>query len=762
MLPAKERIPGQSRVIVVDMGGTTTRLGLYSASGGLSGVVRFATPDPIHGEHSDSVRERHLDLIARAAEDLRTKFRASNEIGVAMGATVSDGGIVHNACMMWHEPCTGFNVAEAIGARLPWARVSVINDVAASAWRYHQLGRFAVITISTGVAVKVFDDALPPAHKLVLDDERLGGEMGHTLVDLDVFDSETAMLRVLGPAAARGDPTARTLLEQASLPWCECGTVADLCSYTSGPAVARAATARARANPQEWAVSALARLCGPRPEQVTTYALAEAAKAGDPFTRRVLSSSTRYLALRIAQLSADLGLRRVVITGGFAHGVGTPWFGALHDNLIRLPRHGGWFTGWTDDDLERLIYRPRDAQDDSLAGMGVYLDMRRMQVREVRKPIDEARTVVEIRSRPRVGREQFAAKILFAGICGTDLQILRGERGSEPGVLGHECVAEVVEVGGDVTEVRVGDVISLNPNNPFDEHEKIGHNQPGIFSELVIWDRHLAGRGQVIPLPSGGRAELVLLEPLACAVRTMRIITDRWERQRVLIVGAGTEGLLHLMLARMLQAHQVLLANRSGVRLHEAISRDFLQPEEALLLDGNLPLAIRRATHGKGVDVVIIAVSGGAGPAIVEDLWPCLADSATIHLFGGFPPNAIIHAPDGAVIDVAPIRGQARRYEVKLKAGGTCALTGSRGALREDFERAQDLCAGSPESQLALSPLITHIVSLDALPRVLSELASLGTINGEYALRAVVDLSLPGSVVRQTNSDRLPKLAGTR
>jgi threonine dehydrogenase-like Zn-dependent dehydrogenase len=54
-------------------------------------------------------------------------------------------------------------------------------------------------------------------------------------------------------------------------------------------------------------------------------------------------------------------------------------------------------------------------------------------------------------------------KIVYAGICTTDLQILRGERGLEPIELDHDGICHVLEVNKDV---RVGDMVMLNPNNP--------------------------------------------------------------------------------------------------------------------------------------------------------------------------------------------------------------------------------------------------------------------------------------------------------
>jgi threonine dehydrogenase-like Zn-dependent dehydrogenase/predicted NBD/HSP70 family sugar kinase len=749
------------RFLVVDIGGTTTRVGVYESPGELKDVTRFPSPNAITGMSVDHIMERHLDIVARSVDTMRARCDTSSDIGVAIGATISHSGIVRNASMVWRRPHTGFDVRAALAKRLPWARITIMNDVSAAAWRYRQLGRFALITISTGVAVKVFDDALPASQKLLIDNEGFGGEIGHVVVAPSIYDHKISELCSLGRGAADGEQDAGTTLERGGLPWCECGMVADLCSYTSGPAVARNATAYAKAHPDQWAGSGLARLCNSRPDEISTYALAEAARQGDAFTNVIMRLSTQHLAIYIAQISAELGLQTVVMTGGFAHAVGTPWFDALHENLMRLPRCAGWFTGWTGADVEKLIYRPEEPHDDGLLGMGVYLEECRRQIRELCKPVGEATTAIRVHSRPKVGREQFAARIAFAGICSTDLQILRGERGCEPGVLGHECVAEVVEIGNDVNEVRIGDVICLNPNHPRDEHEKIGHNQPGVFRELAVWDKHLAGRGQVIPLPSEGRAEWVLLEPLACAVRAMRVIGGQWEGRHVLIVGAGKTGLMHLMLARRWNA-QVLLANRSSRRLHEAITRNFLEPREAVMLDGNLTAAVRKATDGDGVDAVIVTVAGGAGPSVVEELWGCLSNNATIHLFGGFAADARIETPNEGLIDVMPIRGQARKCSVKLSPGKECVLTGTRGALREDFEMARDMCVTPQRSNFALAPLITHVVSLEAMPAVISEMARSGTINGEYVLSAIVDLGLPGTVIYKPRPDELPRAVDMR
>ena len=87
-----------------------------------------------------------------------------------------------------------------------------------------------------------------------------------------------------------------------------------------------------------------------------------------------------------------------------------------------------------------------------------------------------------------------------------------------------------------------------------------------------------------------------------------------------------------------------------------------------------------------------MTTAGGSGPEILPDLWPALAEGATVHLFGGFLPDAVIRTPDGVNVPSQPIRSQAVRHPVALPGGRTGTLVGSRGASRDDFDEARWAC----------------------------------------------------------------------
>ena len=60
---------------------------------------------------------------------------------------------------------------------------------------------------------------------------------------------------------------------------------------------------------------------------------------------------------------------------------------------------------------------------------------------------------------------QVLIKVRSAGICGSDIGAYKGVNPlvSYPRIIGHEIAGEVVEVGADETEFKVGDRVILEP-----------------------------------------------------------------------------------------------------------------------------------------------------------------------------------------------------------------------------------------------------------------------------------------------------------
>jgi threonine dehydrogenase-like Zn-dependent dehydrogenase len=250
----------------------------------------------------------------------------------------------------------------------------------------------------------------------------------------------------------------------------------------------------------------------------------------------------------------------------------------------------------------------------------------------------------------------------------------------------------------------------------------------------------------------------VLLELLGGVIRAQRLLGDLVGRT-VLVAGAGIAGLLHAMLARSAGA-RVLITNRTPDRLDDAVKRGVISPGETVAWGRLLPAEVLDRTAGHGADVAVIAVAGDGGPDVLAGLWSALAPNAAVHLFGGFsgrrggsvggsddgPGAGAVRLADGAVLDAGTVRTHAERRSVVTPRGLHAMVCGSRGATRRDLEEARALiCRVHPA--LDLAPLISHLISLEALPGVLGELAERGTVDGQPARRVVVDLRRAGDQV---------------
>lgn len=67
---------------------------------------------------------------------------------------------------------------------------------------------------------------------------------------------------------------------------------------------------------------------------------------------------------------------------------------------------------------------------------------------------------------PQIGPDEVLVRSQYAGICGTDLHIYRGEfhdRVRYPAIQGHEFGGVIEEVGANVTGFKVGDRIAVDP-----------------------------------------------------------------------------------------------------------------------------------------------------------------------------------------------------------------------------------------------------------------------------------------------------------
>jgi 2-desacetyl-2-hydroxyethyl bacteriochlorophyllide A dehydrogenase len=276
------------------------------------------------------------------------------------------------------------------------------------------------------------------------------------------------------------------------------------------------------------------------------------------------------------------------------------------------------------------------------------------------------------------------------GICGTDIHIIDGEFAGTnyPIVPGHEFSGEIVAVGRDVRDLRVGDIVAVEPSifcghchqcrrgrgNLCENLGAIGVlRRDGGCAELVAVP---ARQAFVLPasLPRGWGP---LIEPVSCAIHGFDLLSLRIG-DHVIIYGAGTIGLILCSLAVHQAAGSVSVVDHNPARLAGA---------EAAGAD-HVALSADELDRPEGWEVVIDA---SGSPAAMEDGLRHVRRGGTFLIFGV--------ADKEAMASFSPFRV----YNDELRIIGSMAILHS-------FERAREVVSAGIIDGDAL---ITHRVALE-------------------------------------------------
>lgn len=176
-------------------------------------------------------------------------------------------------------------------------------------------------------------------------------------------------------------------------------------------------------------------------------------------------------------------------------------------------------------------------------------------------------------------------QVHFCGVCGTDVHIYEGEKGSAevhpPTILGHEFSGQVVAVGENVSRVAVGDRVSVDPNDYCgmcyhcangmkhlcSHMVGLGTGAAGGFAEMITVPERL-----VYHIPDNLSYEAAaMIEPLSCCLHGIDL-TEIKAGHTVMVVGAGNIGLMMIQLARHLGAARVIAVEPNPKRRERAVS----------------------------------------------------------------------------------------------------------------------------------------------------------------------------------------------
>lgn len=266
--------------------------------------------------------------------------------------------------------------------------------------------------------------------------------------------------------------------------------------------------------------------------------------------------------------------------------------------------------------------------------------MKTMQA-AVQYAIDDIR--LEERPVPEIGPGEMLLKTMACGLCGGETMAWYK---SEPKVLGHEPVGEVVELGAGVTDYQIGDRVFVNHHvgrinshlsrrghftrDPFYKSMKL--DPGGVCEYFRVSAQHLAMDTHKLSDNVSTEAA-VTIEPWSCVLSGLKTCHIQ-PGDTVAVVGAGFMGQGFVHLAPLFGAGKVVALDFSDWRLAKA--RAFgathtINPKVENAVD-----AMRALNQGRLADTVIVIAPF---PSAWDQAMQLVEVGGCLHLGAPLPPD---------------------------------------------------------------------------------------------------------------------------
>jgi 2-desacetyl-2-hydroxyethyl bacteriochlorophyllide A dehydrogenase len=287
-----------------------------------------------------------------------------------------------------------------------------------------------------------------------------------------------------------------------------------------------------------------------------------------------------------------------------------------------------------------------------------------------------------------------------SSICGSDLHIFKGKHPSAPlpVAIGHELSGEILRVGREVSKVKEGDRVVVEPVITCGKCYFCQKGEYNLCTKISFQYRKgqggfgpyfIAKEDWVHPLPKGiSYEEGALIEPLSVSLHAVKKGNLR-PGHTIAIFGAGSIGLLILLLTRLSGAGEVFVVDVQGHRLKKA--KAFGASSILNNSRGEAVPRILKKTSQFGVDRAFEAV--GLESTLVQSLK--------------------ILKKGGCSIVVGIFEEQEVKMPVNLFIQKEISLIGSQGYCW-DFQSALKLLE---KGAIPLKGMITHVLPLSSLQK---------------------------------------------
>ena len=308
-------------------------------------------------------------------------------------------------------------------------------------------------------------------------------------------------------------------------------------------------------------------------------------------------------------------------------------------------------------------------------------------------------------------------KILYGGICGSDLGTYRGTfaYASYPRIPGHEFSAEIIEIGDNDRNLKPGMIVTCNPYfncghcyscqrglvNCCTSNETMGAQRDGAFSEYITMpiERIYDGKGL--------SAKTLALIELFCISYHGISRANIQPNDKVLVIGAGTIGVLAAVAAKAKGA-KVYISDVAENKMNYAIETFGL--DGGILNDSpeNFIKRVEEITNGNYFDVTIEAVG-------LPSTFQACIDAAAF----------------GARMVQIGVGKRTHEFDFTLLQKKELNVYGSRNALKKDFLELIDLVKSG---KVDLEKIVTNTYNLDEADKAFQDFSK----NAASMLKVVI------------------------
>jgi D-xylulose reductase len=243
-----------------------------------------------------------------------------------------------------------------------------------------------------------------------------------------------------------------------------------------------------------------------------------------------------------------------------------------------------------------------------------------------------------------VGPHDVQIAIRNVGICGSDVHYYQhGRIGpfvvEEPMVLGHEASGTVVEVGGEVTNLKVGDRVCMEPGIPDPNSRATRLGMYNLDPAVRFWATppvHGVLRPTVVhpanftfKLPDNvSFAEGAMVEPLAIGMHAANKAQIK-PGDLAVVIGAGTIGVVTALAALAGGCSQIVISDVVQPKLDLVATLGPITPVN--VTEQSLAEVVSGLTDGWGADIVFEA-SGSS--QVFENIFELLCPAGRVVLIG--------------------------------------------------------------------------------------------------------------------------------